>query len=391
MKSPLLLALVLVVIGAAVAFVLFRDSTGPSAGKAEIAPPAEEDARSEVADAPDVELEVNEPDVRTGPLAGLTTNLGPVKGKNGELLYTLHGRVVDAVSDKPVTGFQMWVARADEGSMDSVALNPSRMRFFNNRLGTFTHRGLAAGRYSVMIRIEGYQQLVVPDVVIPVESQDFVLKLSRGAFIEGTVTNLDGETLSDIEIRLNPVQLDDPTRAPRVMLAITDVDGHYLFSDLPTGTYFVSLANASLGADPSPQVYLGVGANYPVNFQIREHNTVVVRVIDETGRGVVGAHVRLFASGGSIAQRGETDSDGEAEIEHVPAGSYTLKVFRGGYKRVDQPLSITTPEGEVEASVTLALDPNAGKSPDKLTKEEVDALHNVEKQLEESHGKRDGR
>ncbi len=88
--------------------------------------------------------------------------------------------------------------------------------------------------------------------------------------------------------------------------------------------------------------------------------------------------------------RGETGSDGDVEIEHVPAGSYTLKVYRAGFLRKDLPLAVTSTEGEVPVAVTLALDPNADKPNDKLTPEELKELHDPEKQLEKLHGKHDG-
>ncbi len=397
MKStslPLVLIAV-VVAGCIGAFLLFRDA-GRESSRVEVGNgAAERDARDsrdsmEPSDPPDIAVEAPDPTIRTGPLAAVPTETGPVKDKNGNPLYTLFGRVVDGVSERPVTGFQMWVAATDEGTLDHVTIDPHRMRYFDNELGTFTHRGLKAGRYNLMVRVDGYQDLVMNDVAIPVEQKEFVLRLSRGAYIEGVVSNTDGDTLSDIEVRLNVVRLDDPTRGPRAPLARTDLDGHYMFSDLPTGTYSVALANPDLGAQPGPEIYLGAGASYPMNFSISEHNTLIVTVTDDAGHAVVGAHVRVFSKGGAATMRGETGSDGDVEIEHVPAGSYTLKVYRAGFLRKDVPLAVTSTEGEVPVTVSLALDPNADKTTEKLTPEELKELHDPEKQLEKLHGKHDG-
>jgi len=341
------------------------DAAGP--GEAAVAP-----APIEVT-VPVTEPAEARPSRHVGPFAPLPPDPIADRIAAGEELFTLHGEVLDSVSGNPVKIYRSFLeAVGDTKSDPSSTIHLGRT--WANPIGTFTYRGLYAGTYDLLIKVQGYQDLRVASVVLPMTEEKLSLTLSRGAYIDVTVNDFEGDGIGQLEVRLNPIQLDDPENGPRIRLRHTDDHGKALFTDLPSGTYTVAMANAALSEYASQAFYLGHGQAYPLTFTVPPLNTVMVQANDQKGNALNLVQVRMWSKEGKGVFRTETDSDGQAKIEHVPSGEYTVKLYKHGCRRKTQALTVESRSGDVELAIALIHDPAAQKAEENPTAEQMKKL-----------------
>lgn len=289
-------------------------------------------------------------------------------------LYTLHGEVLDATSLEPVQMFRMACMPVGE-EVERALVDPVALRTFGNPIGTFTWHRLEPGYYNLLIKTGGYETLTVRGVKVPTGEEKLSLRLSRGAFVTVLVSDMEGDGISNLEIRLNPLALDEPEKgAPRVQLRFTDNHGKTRFTSLPTGTYSVSLNSVGLTEYQSERFYLGPGAHYPATFQVPTLNTIHVKAKDTKGSALGTVQVRLWRKEGRGVFRAETDRNGEANIDHVPQGVYTVKLYKHGFRRKNQTLSVPTTTGDVPLDIVMVQDPLALERELHPTKEQLERL-----------------
>lgn len=296
---------------------------------------------------------------------------------------TLHGRVVDAVSGQPIGVFRTWLAGEGE-DLDTVSRNPARVRLHANPLGTFTYHGLKEGRYDLLVRTETHQDAVVRGIALPQGDEPLLVRLSRGAWIEVTTTDLEGDGEGGLEVRIDPLRLEPHATPPRVRLRFTDDHGRALFTNLPPGAYRVALANAALASEAQQEVVLGPGGSQRVTFRLPDLVTVEVSARDTQDHPLGLVQVRLWSKDGKGIFRAETDARGRARIRHVPAGEYTVKVYKWGFRR--RTFSFSVPEGygtrAVPLEIELTADPAAAAAELNPTKEQLERLKRGERPSE---------
>ncbi len=364
------LLLAALVVGASL--MLLRDSTVPQA-----LPPAPdtrtEAAPPQVTEAPVIEAVAAEPPpARQGRLAVLPDDPIARRIAAGEELFTLHGEVLDAVTREPVTLFRVFCLPVGAGSDEEAGRHTARL--FGNPLGTFTFRGLERGRYNLLIRNEEYEPLSVTDVEVPIVEEKLTLVMSRGAWIDVTVSDFEEEGVSDLEVRLDPVSLDNPANSPRVRLRRTDDYGKATFTCVPPGSYTLSLANAGLAEQARQQFYLGPGASHAVSFCIPALTSVLVSAKDAEGNALNLVQVRMWGADGRGIFRAETGVDGCARVEHVPAGEYTVKTYKPGFWRKNLKLTVIEGQAEVPLDIVLVGDPRATEAELHPTPEQLERL-----------------
>jgi hypothetical protein len=300
---------------------------------------------------------------------------------------TLHGKVIDAISKRPVSQYTMAMAKTTDGDFRGMIDDPRKTQVWHNKLGTFTYRDIAEGYYNLHIRVLGYEDLVVTKVEVPVKG-DLTFELSRGAYVEGVVQDDEESGVGGIDVRLRPIALDDPSAQIVAGLQHTDDDGHYLFSMVPPGTYEVALGNKNLSPQGPQQIYVATGRGYTVNFFVPEQNDITITVQDAKGNPLVGATVSLWSGDGEGVIRGETEETGEVNLYPVPPGEYTIKIWRAEYKRVVEKRTLNGVSDEVEWTFVLEPDPRNYETD--LTPEELERLKNGERP-DEVFGPKKGR
>lgn len=326
-------------------------------------PPAVDAATNEVAElevAPEP-IERIEPEVAPAPRR--PREMAFPEARFSDPAQTVWGHVVDAVTKQPIDFFQTYLVPVEVGDVLAVAERQEYVRIWGNSKGAFTYREVAEGKYGLLVRRDGYRDVIFRDFVIPNHRGLLEIELQRGAYIEVEVVDGDElEGIGGIETFLRPVSLDDPNASlPSVLRRETDDYGKGLFTGLPAGTWKVELGNRKLSAQPEYQVYVGADVGVPVRFVIQPLNTVTVTVKDEQGETLNGVHVRMWSKDGNGTFRDDTDIDGEAVMSHVPPGTYTVKIWKPGYFRDDREIVIGTLNGEFATEFEMVADPLADK------------------------------
>lgn len=158
--------------------------------------------------------------------------------------FRMAGIVVDSISGQPLIGVKVSIY---------VSENPEISQSTHTGAdGRFAFRGLPAGKYSLIGSAPGYRAqgphqrgnyfigvAVGPDL----DSESIVFHLVRDARIEGTITDDDGEPVRNSNVALyQRTHEAGRQQTQQIGSVATDDRGHYLFSHLAPGTYFVAVS-----------------------------------------------------------------------------------------------------------------------------------------------------
>jgi len=337
-KLGLLLAAGLVLVAGFVSFSRSHPSLAPVAGR-----PAGAGDRDAV---PVVLGETAAP--RIAAEASLAARLIDVSGPEAVRARLVQGRVVDAVSGRPVTRFRLFACRAEEGELLARAeQEPSRGVLRHAPGGDFELSGLLPGLYSVLVDPEaaGYERTVIHDVRVP-GATPLVARVGRGAHVEGRVLDGLGRAAADLELAL--VRESAGAGEARERVRTTDAEGGFLFTCLEPGTYRL-VARAAEPFESAP-------------FRVEEHlrverelvlpgaNTLSVTVTGEDGEPLEGSQV-LVAGRAGVLLRARADARGEARIEGLASRPYALQVVRPGFRTESRDLEV---RADQELAIVLA-------------------------------------
>lgn len=158
--------------------------------------------------------------------------------------YRIAGMVVDSITGRPLPGVKVSIYRSEDPEYSQRVITGADARF--------SFSALAPGKYTLMgsalgYRMQGFHQhgdyfigiAVGPDL----DSGNIIFHLVPDARIEGTVSDEDGEPIRNVNVMLfdrNHYTGRQQTRQSGN--AVTDDRGHYLFSHLGPGTYFVAVS-----------------------------------------------------------------------------------------------------------------------------------------------------
>ncbi len=146
------------------------------------------------------------------------------------------GRVLDAITDDPITTFKVTLQGIQELGGRRRARTTTRR--FEAEDGVFQFHA-PDGQYNMTVSTRTHTQLETLKVVV-VEGQDpleTVVHLHAGGAIEGWVTDSQGKPLPGINILLRDTLTDDGIFRPR---GTTESDGYFYCSSLKEGTYDVA-------------------------------------------------------------------------------------------------------------------------------------------------------
>ncbi|NOV00234.1 carboxypeptidase-like regulatory domain-containing protein [Paenibacillus planticolens] len=242
----------------------------------------------------------------------------PVTGLNFALVKG--GIIMGAVTDgsgNPLEGVQV-SANSEQGFFYKSEMTNSQ--------GIYLLRGLREGSYQLSTWKSGYPSYEKNGIVVDSRGTtagiNFVF--SNGGRITGTVTDIYGNPLSDVEIG---VFQDHSTT---MKSTLTDNKGEYGIDGIPSGTYKVRatknkyMEQTLSGVD----VVAGETKSY-VNFQMQMGGTVSGIVRDPSEAPL---KAKLTISDGMQWNTAtSTDSEGRFKFEGLPAGIYTVSADAIGY------------------------------------------------------------
>jgi 5-hydroxyisourate hydrolase-like protein (transthyretin family) len=169
--------------------------------------------------------------------------------------FRMSGLVVDSITGQPLTGVKVSIYISENPEISQT--------MHTGGDGRFAFTSLPAGKYTLIGSAPGYRaqgphqrgNYFIGVAVGPnLDSESIVFRLVRDARIEGTVSDDDGEPVRNSNVALYQRSHDvGRQQTQQVSNAATDDRGHYLFSHLAPGTYFVAVSARPWYAQyPSP-------------------------------------------------------------------------------------------------------------------------------------------
>lgn len=323
---------------------------------------------------------------------GAETRLDLVCGRGG----TVAGRVLEAGTGKPLEGAEVTLL-AGWGSGGQIAFP---MRATADASGRFRFETVPLGRYAVLPSSPGHyfapaaadprqrgrgapvmydgmtyfpgggppSSADAPIVIVSREDEvvERDVELTPGLELRGTVTGPDGAPAGGAAIQLvDPSPLFGRASAWGVAVpfagqpvATSEADGSFVVRALAPGTYALFAAKGGLSSEPSPDARVGAAAPpAPVALALRLGATVVGRVLDADGKGVLGRTVSWQvqgAAGRGVGGQAVTADDGGFKLEGVAPGTVSVSCWGGrdaGANTVVEGLTA----GEVRDGVELKL------------------------------------
>jgi carboxypeptidase family protein len=242
----------------------------------------------------------------------------------------LRGRVVAAKDDAPVPGATISVAVPQgfmmTGGRDAAGVAISGLD------GRFEIAGLEPRTYGVDATQPDYSpNSGRVEIGADADTEDFVIKLSRGGTITGLVRDAQKQVLPNVQVLLTKMGMGGGPQA-----ASTGPDGRYSFEKIAPGEYMV--IRAPTGGGPvmlfggMKQVTVREGETTSFDLDESSKINLTGRVM-KAGQPVGNAMLFFVASDPAATQKdlrqSHTDADGRYQIGLDTAGAYAVRVSTG--------------------------------------------------------------
>jgi 5-hydroxyisourate hydrolase-like protein (transthyretin family) len=250
------------------------------------------------------------------------------------------GKVVDASTGEPLAGAWVECERVLDASSGNLANLVTSYKAGRPSAadGSFAVTGLEAGRYTMRLSRDGYGTELVPEFTIT-EGETLAgisVKLGPACMLTGMVKNASGTPVEGASFK---VVTESGKSLFLIDMTTSATDGVYSQGSLKPGRYRVT---ASKDGYAPTTLEVTVRADDPTeaDFVLLQGGRVEVTV-RSGGDPVRSASLVLLDSGGKPVTKSitlenlfstrmdTTDSNGQAKISGIPAGTYTVRVKRG--------------------------------------------------------------
>ncbi|WP_404354763.1 carboxypeptidase regulatory-like domain-containing protein [Cytobacillus firmus] len=247
---------------------------------------------------------------------------------------SVRGQVTDASTGEPIMNAAVVTVISGSGIIVAQTLTDEQ--------GNYILSNLPAGTYNVIFSAGGYVRKTFTVALSPNESIILNAALeSNPAALTGNVR--DAETLLPIENAL--IQVFLPSGA-LLGTTLTDFEGNYSISGLPTGTVVV-IARALGYQSQFRNISLLRGSTVIVNFDLDDNPASVSGIVTDsrTGQPLSQVLVQIFPLGSDVPIRSTlTDPSGFYTLTGLPSGTYIVR-FTGEVYDVRE-IQITLGDGQ---------------------------------------------
>jgi hypothetical protein len=200
----------------------------------------------------------------------------PLSASSTRQTFRISGTVVDALTSHPLARAVVAITPADKpGEPNEIITGDD---------GGFQFGGLARGKYALSASGHGFLRQNLDEhggystavAVGPgLQSEGIVFRLRPDATVMGTITDEHNEPVRNARVSLFRNGLEEGRRTTRMQRgSMTDDLGHYRFSHLRNGTYFVAVAAQPWYAEP-PRAHMNFLNGAPVaNANVDQNNAV---------------------------------------------------------------------------------------------------------------------
>jgi protocatechuate 3,4-dioxygenase beta subunit len=260
---------------------------------------------------------------------------------------TIRGKVLD-LDGRPIVGASVGMQRTrGEGRGGRSFAFSMVIDTDTDQNGEFEFENVEPGTIALTAKSTGMQPQEMPSIAVTAgkDLTDLVFTLEPGATIEGRVTTPDGQPV--VGASVGPVEeSSEPGRGRFAGGAETDGDGRYRLDSLLPGSTSIEATH-----DHYPRAVRSIELKPGVNrldVVLSGGFDVEGRVVDSSGKALVGARVRLGQGerffGGPEAQSGV---DGSFRFAGVASGEYRLDADRDGYAPLEQAVTVRVDKSNV--------------------------------------------
>lgn len=262
--------------------------------------------------------------------------------------------VRDADTEEPLSRFTAWATREDLSAEERAEERTDVKRPgkpFMNTAGMLTLYGLEEGRYTLLLRSQGFQDLTVTGLQVPQKKGLIEISMSKGIHITGRVVDTAGVPVEGMLVHINcePFNSSDPP--PDRKSAVTDGKGRFLFGDLVVGKYDLFLHSRRAPLDSATAIYLADGGSFEKEFVIPTFTTFRFHVTTVRDQPLVNVAIKVRTE--TKTYRAKTDQKGRAAIERIPPGSYDIELSKSRYETWIEKVNVTSISGERSFDIRL--------------------------------------
>ncbi len=258
----------------------------------------------------------------------------------------------DGQTDKPMTSFTVWAFPEETDDAETKARTQGGKPFMNT-MGMLTLYRLDKGRYTLLVRSQGYQDLTVPNVQVPQKKELLELSMFKGIHITGRIVDTVGEPVAGIMVHINCEPFNPGDLPPARTSAVTGRDGRFLFGDLVTGKYEIYLQSRQAPLDRATGIYLSEGGSFEKEFVIPVFNTFRFRVVTFLDQPLVNVSVKVRTKTKTF--RAKTDQKGQAVIERIQPGAYEIEISKSRFETQIEKGTVTSISGERSFEIILEM------------------------------------
>ncbi len=188
----------------------------------------------------------------------------------------------------------------------------------------------------------------------------FLVVTNYSGTVSGKVTDTEkGEPVADALVELVGINNTGPTGDSLFFSTNTDVNGEFLFENIPAGEFLIIVNAEGFQRFTSDNFELGeneVRSDFAFELEALLYYNLIGFVIDSKTEAKI-PNALIVISNEIDARQTVSDQDGRYELQQVPEGSYSIDVSADGYKELGGNFLVVFEGTEQDQKLDIFLEP----------------------------------